>query len=181
MNFMEVKNNMKEVIYNKDNLKEEEITELVIRTKALLINDDNIFIENENNVFQFPGGHLEENETFEECLKREIEEESGIEIDLNDIKGPFVKVIYMNRNWPEEGKNRKNEIYYYVVKTNKEPDLSKTNLTEGEKENNFKIEKFPLDKVIQIIKDNIPNNEINKIISRDMIIAIEEYQKLNNE
>ncbi len=179
MNFMEVKNNMKEVIYNRDNLKEEDMTETVIRTKALLINGDSIFIGNENSVFQFPGGHLEENESFEECLKREIEEESGIKIDLNDIKGPFMKVIYMNRNWPEEGTNRKNEIYYYVVKTNKEPDLSKTNLTEGEKENNFKIEKFPLDKVVQIIKDNIPNNEKNKIISRDMIIAIEEYQKLN--
>ena len=123
---MEVKNNMKEVIYNRDNLKEEDMTETVIRTKALLINGDSIFIGNENSVFQFPGGHLEENESFEECLKREIEEESGIKIDLNDIKGPFMKVIYMNRNWPEEGTNRKNEIYYYVVKTNKEPDLSKT-------------------------------------------------------
>ena len=33
---------MKEIIYNYDYLKEEDITELVIRTKALIINNKNI-------------------------------------------------------------------------------------------------------------------------------------------
>ncbi len=166
---------MKEVLYNYDNLKDEEITETVIRTKALIINNENIYIGNESSVFQFPGGHLEENESFEECLKREIMEESGIEIDNDEIKGPFLKVSYKNRDWPEKGKNRRAEIYYYVIKTDKTPNLDKVNYTENEKAGNFKIEEFPLDKVIDIIKENIPNNPKNKSISRDMIIAVEEY------
>ena len=57
---------MKETIYNYDYLKDEDITEVVIRTKALIINNKNIILGNENNIYQFPGGHLEENETFEE-------------------------------------------------------------------------------------------------------------------
>lgn len=166
---------MKETIYNYDYLDDDEITETVIRMKALIINDNNILIGNENGVFQFPGGHLEENESFNECLKREVLEEIGIEIDDSEIDRPFMKVTFKNKDWPEPGKNRKAEIYYYIVKTDKKPDLSKTNYTESEIKNNYKIEIFNINEAIDKIKENIPNNEKNKVISPDMISAIEEY------
>ena len=166
---------MKETIYNHDYLKDEDITEVVIRIKALIINDKNIILGNENNIYQFPGGHLEENETFEECLKREILEETGIEIDDNEIKGPFMKVTYLNKDWPAIGQNRKSEIYYYLIKTSKNPDMSKVKYTEHEKQGNFKIESIPLSESISVIEDNISKNEKNKVIAQDMIMAITEY------
>lgn len=166
---------MKEIIYNYDYLKESDITEVVIRMKALIINNDNIILGNESSILQFPGGHLENHETFEECLKREIMEETGIEITDNEIERPFMKVTYLNKNWPEMGKNRKSEIYYYLIKTNKEPDVTKVNYTEHEKQGDFKIDKIPLNSAIEIIRKNIPNNEKNKVIAPDMIMAIEEY------
>ena len=166
---------MKETIYNHDYLKDEDITEVVIRIKALIINDKNIILGNENNIYQFPGGHLEENETFEECLKREILEETGIEIDDNEIKGPFMKVTYLNKDWPAIGQNRKSEIYYYLIKTSKNPEMSKVKYTEHEKQGNFKIESIPLSESISVIEDNISKNEKNKVIAQDMIMAITEY------
>jgi 8-oxo-dGTP diphosphatase len=166
---------VKEIIYNYDYLKEEDITEIVIRTKALIINNKNIILGNENNIYQFPGGHLEDNETFEECLIREILEETGIEIDSNEIKRPFIKVTYLNKDWPEIGKNRKSEIYYYLIETSKNPDLSKVKYTEHEKLGNFKIESIPLDESISVIENNISKNEKNKVIAPDMIMAITEY------
>ena len=166
---------MKELIYNYDYLTKEDITETVIRTKALIINNGNILIGNENQIFQFPGGHLEKKETFNECLKREVLEETGIEITDDEIERPFYKVSYWNKDWPEVGKNRAAEIYYYVIKTNKEVDLTKIKLTEHEKAGNFKIESVPLNDSIEFIRNNIPNNERNKVISPDMIAAIEEY------
>ena len=166
---------MKETIYNYDYLKDEDITETVIRMKALIINNKNIILGNENNIYQFPGGHLEDNETFEECLKREVLEETGIEIDNNEIKRPFMKVTYLNKDWPEIGKNRKAEIYYYLIETVKIPDMSKVNYTEHEKQGNFKIESIPLSESIKIIEVNIPKNEKNKVIAPDMIMAILEY------
>lgn len=39
---------MKEIIYNNDNLKENEVTELVVRTKGLVINNEYIFLGNED-------------------------------------------------------------------------------------------------------------------------------------
>lgn len=166
---------MKETIYNYDYLTEKDVTETVIRTKALIINNNKILIGNENDIYQFPGGHLEENETFNDCLKREILEETGIEIEDFEISRPFMKVTFLNKDWPEIGKNRKSEIFYYIIKTEKKPDLSKTNYTENEIKNNYKIEEFDLSKAIEKIKENIPKNEKNKVISPDMISAIEEY------
>lgn len=172
---------MKETIYNYDYLNDNDITEVVVRTKALIIKNGNILIGNENGLFQFPGGHLETNESINECLKREVLEETGIELDDDEIKHPFYKVTFLSKDWPEKGKNRKAEVYYYIVKTNKEPDLTKSKYTDHEKQGNFKIESFKLVDAINKIKENIPNNEKNKIISPDMIGAIEEYIKQNND
>ena len=91
-----------------------------------------------------------------------------------------MKVKFMNKDYPEKGKNRKSEIYYYIVETTKNPDLSKTNYTEMEIKNHYVIYSFKLDEVIDKIKANMPNNEMNKIISPDMITAIEEYFKIKN-
>ncbi len=168
---------MKEIIHNEDNLKETNITEVVIRIKALIIIDNKILIANENGLFHFPGGHLEKNESFKECLKREVSEEVGIEINDDDIKEPFMKASFLNKDYPQKGINRKSEIYYYVVKTNQKPNISKVVYTEHELNNNFKIEEFKLDEVITKIKENMPNNEGNRSISPDMILAIEEYLK----
>ena len=166
---------MKEIIYNYDNLKDEDITEIVVRIKGLLINNGNIVIGTANSVYQFPGGHLEINETFEECLKREILEETGIELDDSEIKKPFMKITYKNKDWPNVGNNRKSEIYYYYIKTNKVPNLDKVKYTEQEKLENFKLEIIPLKDVIKVIEKNIPNQEKNKSISPDMIMVIDEY------
>ena len=166
---------MRETIYNYDYLTDKDITEVVIRTKALIINNGKILIGNENGIYQFPGGHLEDGETFNDCLKREVLEETGIEINDSEIERSFMKVTFLNKDWPEKGKNRKSEIYYYVINTTKNPDLSKTQYTQNEIANNYKVESFLLDDAIEKIEENIPNNEKNKVISPDMITAIKEY------
>ena len=166
---------MKEIIYNYDYLNDEDITEIVIRMKALIINNKNILLGNENDIYQFPGGHLEDKETFEECLKREVLEVTGIELFDSEIKRPFMKVTFMNKDWPEVGKNRKAEIYYYLIETDKKTDMSKVNYTEHEKKGNFKVEFVPLNESISIIEKNISKNEKNKVIAPDMIMAIKEY------
>lgn len=168
---------MKEVIYNNDNLKENEVTELVVRTKGLVINNKYIFLGDEDGKLQFPGGHLEENENLLDCLKREVREETGIVLSDDEISKPFLKVIYYNRNWPTKGNNRKCEIYYYAVNTNKNIDLSNTEYTEKELEKHFKIDKVLLKDAVWYIENNIKNNKKNEVISPDMIIAIKEYLK----
>ena len=174
-----IENNIKTIIHNKENLNNKDINELVIRTKGLIINDKNeILIAKEKNIFEFPGGHLEENETLKDCLKREILEETGISLNNSEINNYFFKVIYKNKDYPSIGKNKMCEIYYYIIKTNKTPDLTKLKLTEMEKQNNFSVKFYKLDEIIKVLLDNLDKDVRNYAITPDMILAIEEY--LNN-
>ena len=168
---------MKEIVFNHDNLEESDIDEVVVRTKALLINDkDEITLGYSHKTYQFPGGHLEENESLEECLIRELKEESGIE--LKEIKNkPFVKIVYYTKNYRNSGKNRKNEIYYYVIKTNKKYDLNNISLDEWEKDGNFTIKVIPLKDLNQILIDSIPDNPMNEIIVEEMLTVLDEYRR----
>ena len=163
---------MKETIYNYDYLNEEDITEVSVRVKALIINSNKEILLGKSDIsYQFPGGHLEDNESLIEELKREVLEETGIELSNEEIDRPFYKVTYLNKDYPIKGVNRKSEIYYYVVNTDKEIDLSKLKLTENEIKNNYRVEKIPLLSSVDIISKN--NND--RVIERDMIDAIEEY------
>ncbi len=47
----------------------------------------------DENVWEFPGGTLEEGETLRECLKREITEELGMDVEVGDE----IKVVKTSR------------------------------------------------------------------------------------
>lgn len=168
---------MIEVIKNPNNISDNAINEVVVRCKALIINNDHILIANENDVLQFPGGHLEENESLEDCLKREIMEETGILLEESEVGKPFLKISTIYKDWPKLGHNRLCDIYYFAIITSKMPNLTKIHLTKSEKEKNFKCEFVPLGDAISYIENNIPKNDRNLVISPDMISAIKEYLK----
>ncbi|EAX47152.1 NUDIX hydrolase [Thermosinus carboxydivorans Nor1] len=70
-------------------------------TAAIIINDGKVLIaqraENQKlaGKWEFPGGKIESGETPEECLIREINEELGINIEVNDFFGK----VYINMIW----------------------------------------------------------------------------------
>ena len=108
---------MKQLITNKYNLTDSDMTEVVKRVKVLLVNSNNdVLLGYSHNNYQFPGGHVEENETLVQAVNREVLEETGIELNITNIE-PFACAIGYYKDWPAEGKNRKIEIYYYEVKT----------------------------------------------------------------
>lgn len=171
---------MKEILYNYDNLKLEDIDEVVTRTKGLIINSNNeITLGYSHKTYQFPGGHLEEGETLEECLLREIEEETGIEIKDAKLK-PFEKITYYNKNYHKSGKNRKNDIYYYIINTDANFDMNNSKLDEWEKDGNFTVKTCPIKNVEQVLIDSIPDNPINKVIVEEMLDIFKEYNKITN-
>lgn len=169
---------MKKIIYNNDNINLSDITSISVRIKVLLINNGKLLIGNEDGCFMFIGGHNEDNEKLIDTLKREVKEETGIELDNDVINDPFLKIIYLNKDYPNKGENRESDIYYYAVETIKLPNLENVNYTESEINKHFELINIDLNKAIDIIKENIPNHKDNEMISKDMIIALEEYGRI---
>ena len=119
------------------------------------------------------------NENIEEAVYRELKEETGIELKCSPVE-PFAEAIGYYKNWPEEGKNRKIEIYYYEILTDEIPNLENTNYTENEKDGGFELRYISLNNVENELKNNAEKFGDNKGIVREMLELFEIY-KLNEK
>ena len=109
---------MRKIFYNEDNLTEKDINNFVGRAKILIINSNNeCLLGYGHNTYQLPGGHLEKNETFDECVIREVKEETGIDLPLEN-RTPFLEIKYFTKNYPKENLNTCYLNNYYTIKTN---------------------------------------------------------------
>lgn len=171
-----MRNIIKKIIANKDNLKEEDMTELVQRVKVLLVNSKNeILLGYSHNDYQFPGGHVDDGETLIETVKREVLEETGIILDIDEIE-PFACTIGYYKDWPEKGKNRKIEIYYYEIKTDEQPNLENTEYTDHEIDGNFELRYINLNNIEQELCSNVDKFGDKYGIAREMIKLLKIYK-----
>ena len=165
---------MKEIVYNEDELNEKDINREVKRAKLLIENSNGeiILVFSHNNYF-FVGGHVEENETFNECITRELEEETGIKADIK-VNDPFLVIKYLNKDYPEESINTKSISAYYAIHLDLKPDLSKLNLTDSEKDGNFELRYIKKELVLQELENSLVNaSRINVV--KDTIEAVKVY------
>jgi len=172
------KNDIKIVTYNDDKLKDNEIDEIVVRAKCLLIDSkDNVLLGFCENSYQFPGGHLEKGEVIEDCLIREVKEETGISLKKDELKELMI-INHYTKNYRDSNKNRLNKIYYFLVLTDDEPNLDKTNYVERERLGGFTLEKVNLKDIDKVLEGNVDANKINNLIVMEMLEVINEYRRL---
>ena len=163
-------------IYNHNRLRDNDITDRVIRVKAIILNSKkDILLGEAFGTIQFPGGHLEDNEALLEGLKREVKEETGI--ILKEDYEPFFAIKYYLKDYPVLGHNRSIEIFYYYIFTDEFYHITKTNLDDQERTGDFKLFYVPLKKVKKILINSIPNNQINKIVVKEMLLALKEMKR----
>jgi len=168
---------MKKIIINKDNLSEEDITEVVKKVKVLLVNSKReIMLGYSHHDYQFPGGTVESNEELIDTVNREIKEETGIELQSETLE-PFACSLGYYKDWPEAGKNRKIEIYYYEIKTDKAPNLKNTRYTESEKKGHFELRYVSLDNVEYKLIKNAEEFGDKKGITKEMLELFKLYKK----
>ncbi len=168
---------MLKFVTNENHLKEEEMTEIVKRVKVLLVNSkQELLLGYSYHTYQFPGGHVEENETLLDAVKRELKEETGIEIQENNLDYFAYKYGYY-KDYPSEGKNRKIEIYYYEIKTDEKPNLENTSYTEEEVKGDFELRYIPLNNVIAVLEKNAKEYGDSYGIADEMITLLTEYRR----
>jgi len=168
---------MKGIIYNSDNLKDRDIDEKTIRARCLIINsNDEVLLCYSNGLshYEFPGEHLEENETLLNGLKREIYEETGIKINNKEIK-PFISIKYYCKNYHKTNKNRLIEIDYFIIKTDKKYNPNKTKLTKVEIEQKYEFIYIKINKLKDILLENKLTTKENNSSLDDMLLVWDEY------
>ena len=167
---------MKTIINNINNLQENEMTDLVRKVKILLTNSKGeIMLGYADHEYQFPGGTAEADEDLIDTVNREIEEETGIVLNVKDVE-PFLCAIGYYKDWPKEGRNKKISIYYYEVKTDELPNLNNLNLTENEIAKNFELRYVSLDRVEEEITSNVDTYGDPHGIAKEMLQAFSVYK-----
>lgn len=75
---------MRKIDFNDNELNVNQIDKIVRKVRAFVINSQSnkVLLVNYAGLYMLPGGSIENEETKLEALKREILEESGIEIDV---------------------------------------------------------------------------------------------------
>lgn len=169
---------MEKIITNDYNLRDDDITETVVRVKVLLINSNNeLLLGYSHNEYQCPGGHVEDGESLIDTINREVQEETGIELNISIIE-PFACSIGYYKDWPSVGKNRKIEIYYYEIKTDEKPNLENTKYTESEKDGNFELRYIPIDDVENEFIKNAEKYEDKHGIAKEMLKVFKVYKNI---
>ncbi len=168
---------MKQIIFNDNNLTENDIELKVVRVKALMINSNGkILLAHNNNTYQFPGGHTEENEDKKDCLIREVMEETGIELEVNE--DPFLCITTYDNNYFGSGKKVLNSIYYYRTFTDSLPDFSKTHYDELELATDFNLYYINFNTLDNFLKNAIEDGSIDVNIAKEMIRVVDVYHEV---
>ena len=168
---------MKKIIINDNHLTDKDIERKVTRVKALMINKKGkILIAHNNNTYQFPGGHTEENETIDNCILREIKEETGIQLTIEE--DPFLCIETYDNNYFGTGKKVLNRIYYYRFLTDEVPNFRETHYDELELSTDFNLFYFNLKDLEIFIEKNLKEGTLDEKIGREMIYAMKEYRKI---
>ena len=150
---------MREIIINDNNLSDDDISEVVTRVKGLMINSKGkILLAHNNNTYQFPGGHLEDDEDIDKCIVREIKEETGIDVSISEE--PFLCIKTYDNNYFNSGRKVLSVIYYYRFFTDSLP--------------NFKV----FADLENFLKKNISDGMIDTSIGREMLYVVDVYHEL---
>lgn len=163
-----------QVIHNEDNLTLNDANKVTRRAKLIVENNnDEILICHMGVKFFLIGGHIDNDESDEQCLTREVAEESGVTLNFSNIL-PIASSNYINKDYPKEGTITYTNTNYYAIKYDLVPNIEMQNLTEEEIKENFKLMYIPKNEVINFLENN---KEINATLS-DTIMAIKVYLNL---
>ena len=168
---------MKRVLINDNNLDINDIDYEVIRVKGLIINsNDELLMVDNNNTYQFPGGHIIEEESLEDCLAREINEELGIDVNIDN--GPFMMITTYDNNYFNTGSKVCNKIYYYIVRSDVEPDINNLKLDNLERNTDFIILRIKLHDLEAFLNKALDDGRIDANIGREMLLVSSEFKKM---
>jgi len=169
------------VKYNDDDLKDNEIDEVVTRVRAFVVSSKNDMIVGFNEEgYQLLGGYVQAGADLLNSLCDLIYQDTGIVLDSKDSVEPFYEVRYYNRDYKGSGINRLSDLIYFVVKTDKLPNLKKLKLSDRELAQKLPLESVRRSLFGKELREYIEKeqNQINKIKAKELLMAYEKFKEM---
>ena len=164
--------NLLKEIHRKDNLNFNGIILFREAVRGIIFRDNKVLLihsENKNYDYKFPGGGIENNETYEEALKREILEETGYK--SVSIEKEFGKVIEFDIPQEKEFDLFKTTSYYFMCEV-LECALDQK-LDDYEKELGFKAKWVDINSAITNNEELLKNSDAPRWTKRETFILKE--------
>lgn len=169
---------METVIINDCNLCDNNIQKFSNKVRAVLLSGDKILVSYYGGVILFPGGSIENGETENEAIIRELKEETGVFYDTNNL----TELLYLKHyqpNYPtrcDEVINRLVITKFYLAKF-KGINLDGLNRTQNEIKDNFRLELIDLNKFIALLNEP-SSNPRKKYFDRENQEVVKVLQKV---
>lgn len=166
------------VIYNNE----------VNKVRAIILNQNGrALLVKYAGLYMLPGGKIDNEEQPLEALKREILEEAGIEIDVNEVK-EFLQIdSYNEKYYSREYKELVSRVTHtkiYFVETDQDINEQKKKLTPSEVEKDHRIGFENLSVIPYLVQTNQSDNIKKNEFDREILTALKEfaiYRKIENK
>ncbi len=168
---------MKEIVINDHHLTDDDIEMKVVRVKALILNSKGkILLAHNNNTYQFPGGHKDDDEEMDDCIIREIKEETGMDLEVSER--PFLCIETYDNDYFGTGKKVLNSIYYYRFFTDEVPNFNETRYDGLELATEFNLFYLSFSGLGDFLREKSEAGEMDPKIAREMLYVVDEYNQL---
>lgn len=168
------------VKYNDDNLRDDEIDEVVLRVKAFIVSSkNNMIIGRDNEGYKLLEVSVGADEDIEVALKNGIYLETGIALDGRDIIEPFYEVRYYNRDYKGSGVNRLSDTIYFLIKSDKLPNHKRLKLSMEELAKKLPLELIKRSQFERILTEYIDaeKNILYKTKTKEVLLAFNKIKK----
>ncbi len=171
---------MKEIVINDHHLTDDDIEMKVVRVKALILNSKGkILLAHNNNTYQFPGGHKDDDEEMDDCIIREIKEETGMDLEVSER--PFLCIETYDNDYFGTGKKVLNSIYYYRFFTDEVPNFNETRYDGLELATEFNLFYLSFSGLGDFLREKSEAGEMDPKIAREMLYVVDEYHNIFGE
>jgi 8-oxo-dGTP pyrophosphatase MutT (NUDIX family) len=163
------------MLINPEQLDASEINTYLHKVRAIMFDQNGrILVTDMRGSYNLPGGRVEENESIEDTLIREVKEETGVEVALEDAE-LIGNYHFYHRDFPG-GANRDNEIDLYAITKPVVYNSESASITEYEKDQDFRILLLSREELAYLMNQPSDNN-YKKFTNLELQVLIDEYVK----
>ena len=155
---------MSTIIINENMLFDSDVEVKSNKVRAILVNGHKLLIANYGGVYLLPGGSIEDKETNEQAILRELREELGIYYLKEELEELFT-LKYYQKEYPLRHNDKKNRllITHFYIGNYKGINSYNLNRTAKEISDGFNLQLVNIDDIDSLIKETSYNNNPRKL------------------